>query len=269
MSLSRKRASPFEYTIGVAPRLKKARAYRGGPYSNLLRAQMLRGMRPRLGYSSVPRARGAAVAGEMKYFDTRVARSNIPAVAAWTGTEFDPTTFNTLCVPVVGAALNQRIGRHIRIMKIKINGHIEVAPLDSAAPRPAMHVMIALVQDMQTNSTQAQGEQIFTATTTADEAPLTFQNVDNFGRFRVLKRKSIVMQDPNIYINGAGVDNNGLNRPFKISIKFRIPVDVRFNATNGGTIADIVDNSFHMYANSSNADWVPTISYLCRVCFKE
>lgn len=88
--------------------------------------------RRRAGYSSVARTRGAAVAGEMKYFDCDA--NGIALVATTTtwpaGTMVDPLTTinlgsaavaNPLCLyaPTVGAALNQRIGRKILVRKIK------------------------------------------------------------------------------------------------------------------------------------------------------
>ena len=57
----------------------------------------------RPGYGAIGRTPGGAVIGEMKYFDTAVANANVPNVASWAGTVLDPPTFNTLCVPIVGA----------------------------------------------------------------------------------------------------------------------------------------------------------------------
>jgi len=222
----------------------------------------------RKGYSSVPRTRGGAVMGEMKYFDTRLAATAIPSVAAWTGTEFDPTTYLTLCVPVVGAAINQRIGRSIKIVKIRVRGQIRTEKKDEATGQNASQIRLALVQDMQTNATQAQGEQVFTATTTANEAPLAMQNIDSFGRFRVLKDQTFNIGNPSA-ITSAGAEVNGLVTSFKWNVTFSTPVEVRFNATNGGTIADIVDNSFHIMANANGIELAPTICYVARVCYKE
>jgi len=225
--------------------------------------------RARTGYSTVPRTRGVYAKGEMKYFDAGIALTAIPSVAAWTGTEFDPVTLNTLCVPTVGAAINQRIGREVKVMKIKIRGHIVCASQSGQAVQDnPTQIRLALVQDMQTNATQAQGEQVFTPTSLTDTAPLTFQNIDNFGRFKVLKDKSILIQNPNSTF-GATVSQCGLITQFKMNVNFRVPVSVRFNATNGGTVADIVDNSFHVMANSSSVELVPQLAYLVRVCYKE
>jgi len=52
-------------------------------------------------------------------------------------------------------------------------------------------------------------------------------------------------------------------------VNFKTPVKVQFNATNGGTVAVIVDNSFHIICGASNITYAPTISYYCRVAYKE
>lgn len=224
----------------------------------------------RKGFTSVPRTRGASVQGEMKYFDTERAAVAIAATADWTNSEVDPATFNTLFVPVVGAAVNQRIGKAAKVMKIRIRGTINAAKQgdQTGSDNPSI-VRYALVQDFQTNSAQAQGEQVFATATAASSNVFVHQNVDNFGRFRVLHDKTVVLQNPNSTYDGTNIEQQGLAKPFKISHVFQKPVEVRFNATNGGTVADIVDNSWHMLANSSNGDLAPTISYICRVYYKE
>lgn len=224
----------------------------------------------RKGFSSVARTRGAPVQGEMKLYDTFLAPTAIPSVAAWTGTEFDPATLNTLFVPVVGAGVNQRIGKSVKVMKIKITGCIFcAAQIDATAADQPTVVRLILHQDMQTNSAQAQGEQVMQPTTNAGEAPFTYQNNDNFGRFKVLKDKLISLQNPAISWDGTNMEQNALVKTFKITKIFKEPVEIRFNNTNGGTVADIVDNSFHVIANSFNATLVPQITYYARINYKE
>lgn len=228
----------------------------------------------RRGYSTVPRTRGVYSRGEMKYFDTERSSTALTAAAAWAGTEFPPNvgTPTTLCVPTVGAAINQRIGRGIFVYKIKVRGQINVANLtNQTAGLSAANVRLLLVQDMQTNAAQAQGEDIMTAPTgaTALLAVGSYQSLANFGRFKVLKDKTIMLQNPNAAFDGTNIEVFGIQKPFKFNIRFRKPVCVRFNATNGGTIADIVDNSWCIYANCSNIGLAPTITYQARVCYKE
>lgn len=234
--------------------------------------------RARMGYSTVARTRGVYAAGEMKYFDSARTSTALVGGNDWSGTEIDPNAIpvaniNTLFCPTVGSAVNQRIGKSVNVHKIKIRGHVfsTVETNQTLGAQPS-ECRVILFQDLQTNATQAQGEQVMqTVTANALANVEAFQNIDNFGRFRVLKDKSFNLEDPNMTPTSATEHlNNGKIRRFKFNIKFRKPVKVRFNATNGGTIADIVDNSWHMLAiTSSAAGLVPGISYNCRVCYKE
>lgn len=227
-----------------------------------------KGTTQRSGFSSVARTRGASVQGEMKYFDTEVAQTTITGAAAWTGTEFDPTTFNTLFVPVVGAGVNQRIGKQCKVLKVRVTGMIQQNQQanQTVADDPAV-TTVALVLDKQTNAAQAQGEQVFTPTTNVINAPFANQNIDNFGRFSVLKRVWKVLENPTISYDGTNIEQSGVTKLFSFKHKFKKPLIVRFNATNGGTVADIVDNSLHIMANSTTA--LSNIQYICRVYYKE
>lgn len=223
--------------------------------------------------------------GEMKYFDCELTNSGLTEVATdWTGTEFDPsTTINLgsaavatplcLCAPTVGAALNQRIGRKINVHKIKVRGQVTLGTFTAqSAARTATVCRVVLVQDMQTNATQMQGEQLFNAGGVTETTLNSFQNPNNFGRFRILKEKFIVVQDPNMAgeVAAANLTANGKRFHFKMNVRFRIPVQVNFNATNGGTVADIVDNSFHIIAAMIDSTQTSVgLSYYSRVCYKE
>lgn len=231
----------------------------------------------RAGYGTVARSRGWAAKGEMKYFDSVREVVAIAASATWAGTVLDPNVspvanMNCLFCPTQGAGVNQRIGKACKLYKIKLNGLIvSPAQLNQAASDSPCYIRVMLVMDRQTNATQMTGTQLMTSPGVASAAlaPLTHQNIDNFGRFRVLKDKTIILQNPTISYDGTNIEQSGLMRKFKMNVKFRFPVEVRFNATNGGTVADIVDNSFHFLAIVSNLDLNPYVSYSARCCFKE
>lgn len=233
----------------------------------------------RSGYSTVARTRGVYSKGEMKYFDSELTTTNLVAASDWAGTELDPNQvpvvgINTLFAPTVGAGINQRIGKACKVLKIKINGMVIIPSQAAQANADSSSIVrIALVQDMQTNATQAQGEQIFTPAVTANTglAISSFQNINNFGRFKVIKDKAFIFTNVNMAGSPTAADviSSGLVKRFKWTIKFRKPVQVRFNATNGGTIADIVDNSWHIIANCSSNQLTPSVLYYCRVCYKE
>jgi len=224
----------------------------------------------RAGYTSVARTRGAAVTGEMKYYDTLLAASALTATNNWTTTVQDPATFNCLCAPTVGAAINQRIGRQIHIHKVKVNGFIHCpSQADQTAMDHGAIARIMLVQDKQTNATQMDGNLLMTDMNNAIDNINSFQNVDNFGRFKVLKDKFIPLNTQCASYDGTNIEQAGLVRRFKFSHRFRTPVCVHFNATNGGSVADIVDNSFHIIAATSQTSQSPSLYYCARVCYKE
>jgi len=237
----------------------------------------------RQGYSAVTRTSGAAVQGEMKYFDCDC-NGRVPGVVTTTwvaATMCDPdTTINLgsaavatpLCLfaPTVGAALNQRIGRKVKVMKIKVNGFVNKgAETAQTTANAADSLRLMLVVDQQTNSAQMTGAQLMQDASAADTTINTFQNPNNFGRFRVLKEKRLILQNAGMAgeVAAGNVISEGLRVPFKITYTFKDPLEIHFNATNGGTVADIVDSSFHIVCGQTFA--TANLSYYSRVCYKE
>jgi len=241
--------------------------------------------KPRAGYTSVARTRGAAVTGEMKYFDCDRSATALTAVTTtWpAGTLVDPgTTLDLgaaavatpacLVAPTVGAALNQRVGRKIVIHKVKVHGEIIVpAQTAQAAADNAFKGRIILVVDQQTNAAPMTSAQLLRDGTAADTVIGSFQNPNNFGRFRVLKDKMFTISNLNLAGSPTTADviQSGIKMNFKFAVNFKKPLVVHFNATNGGTVADIVDNSLHIVAGIDNNAYAPTISYYSRVCYKD
>jgi len=239
----------------------------------------------RKGYSSVAVSRGAAVTGEMKYFDCDHTGVGLTLLTTtWpAGTMIDPaTTINLgsaavanplcLCVPTVGAALNQRVGRKIMIHKIKVHGTLSCAPQAAqAAADASTKARIVLVIDQQTNAAQMTGAQLFQDASGAASTVNTFQNPNNFGRFRVLKDKMFQLSNLNLAGSPTTADviQAGVKLAFKFSVNFKKPLVVHFNATNGGTVADIVDNSIHLVAGADQTTYAPSVSYYTRVCYKD
>jgi len=234
---------------------------------------------------SVARTRGGQVNSEMKYMDSTFGPTAINAITTdWTGTEVDPaTTINlgsaavanplNLCSPITGASLNNRIGRQIEVRKIKIHGSLSVAPQSAQADAdPVTKIRLILVQDMQTNAAQAQGEDLMGPATANGSTQINaFQDPKNFGRFRVLKDKMFQISDLNFAAidTGPSIFQAGKLISFKMNVNFKQPIRVRFNATNAGTVADVVDNSFHLFAAQLNSATACNLAYYCRVCYKD
>jgi len=140
-----------------------------------------------------------------------------------------------------------------------------------AAADSATKLRLVLVQDTQTNATQMTAAQLFNDAGNAIDTLNSFQNPNNFGRFRVWKDKMVCISNLNLAGSPTTADviQAGWKGTFKINITFKQPVVVHFNATNGGTVADIVDNSFHIIAGTDNAAYVPQLFYYARVCYKD
>jgi len=268
---------PYSFYTGTPMRTQQMK--RQNPYAQMPRfltsykkprTQLVMPNRPRVGYPSVARTRGVGVQGEMKYFDTEVVNDSISVNADWTGTVEDPVGVDTLFAPGVGPAYNQRIGKSAKIMKLKLHGTVHCSPHDDMLAAPyGVQIRLLLVQDCQTNSVQMGGEQLMTPSSAgALVGTNNFQNVNNFGRFRVWKDKTITFDNTQFDGAAPAIYIAGRLRHFKWSLKFAEGLQVRFGAS-GGTIADIVDNSFHVVALASNNIINPSITYRCRVCFKE
>lgn len=221
----------------------------------------------------VPRSFGNPRAiTERKYFDTnRTAMALSDAVSTWAGAEADPATLLSIFQPVTGDDFLNRDGRKVQVFSIKLRGTITVAAqTNAAAADGAAMIRILLVQDKQTNGAQLNAEDVLGTgggVAYTGQAINAFQNPAFFGRFRVLKDRKFALQNPNMTYDGTNIEQAGLIKQFKMNIKFKKPVVVHFNATNGGTIADIIDNSFHVIAGTNSTDMAPSIGYLSRVTF--
>lgn len=246
--------------------MKRKRTGSGVTKSSKKRPRIQRGATT--GY--VARTPGVKAITETKYFDAEFGQSAILATTTtWAGTEVDPATGNCLFFPAVGNAYNNREGRKTHVKKIKINGWIIVpAQQNQTATDHSTNVRLIVYQDKQSNATQSQGEDLMASG--ANSLPtMMFQNPANFGRFKVLKDKTFAFQNPAVSYDGTNMEQQSLMRTFKISIKFRKPVTINYNNTNGATVADVVDNSFHMIAATSGAGLAPELAYKVRTVFCE
>lgn len=218
--------------------------------------------------SFVPRSFGNPMAvTERKYFDTDYGSAIAVVTSTWAGSEADPTTLNTLFCPTTGTDFNNRDGRKVHVVAIRIRGHITTqAQTDQTATDAPSIVRILLVQDQQTNATQLNSEDVLSSSSSSGAINM-FQNPAFFGRFRILKDMKLSLANPNITYDGTNLEQQGLVRNFYINIRFKKPKVVHFNSTNGGTVADIIDNSFHIICGVQSNALGPNLAYKSRVVF--
>lgn len=225
----------------------------------------------------VARTPGGQIVADNHYFDSQTVQASqaLTSISAnWTNTRIEfyngatgVTAMGTLFCPTQGDDIGQRQGRRCFVKHIRIQGTfvcpVQAAQTGSDAP---LDVRYILVQDKQTNATSLTGDLVIAS---GYQAPALYmhQSAANFGRFKVLKDKTITFQNPALGTDGAStLAQNGLRRTFKISAKINEWVD--FNATNGGTVADIVNNSWHLLAATNGAALAVTIAAKCRVVFQ-
>ncbi len=173
----------------------------------------------------VPRTTGwAGAKTEHKYYDSFLSAAALTSATGWLGTEFDPATDNTLFVPVEGNDINNRVGRKVTARSLRIRGTINVGKqANQVNTDAACQVRMILVQDMQTNAAQMQGEdlQALPGAATGLLAVNTFQSLNNLGRFKVLKDKTFWMGNPNAVWDGTNIEQQvtfrfGLIQPILI-----------------------------------------------------
>jgi hypothetical protein len=222
----------------------------------------------------VPRTPGGLASTERKYFDSGFANANLNELTTtgWAGSEIDPATLNCLFAPSEGNGIENRVGNKVLVDKIALQGTMYLNRAENqTAAHGAVVIRILLYIDQQTNGTQAQAEDVLASGGAVGQSIHEFQNTANFGRFRVLKDKKITMSVPSTSWDGTNIESNGNARNWKMVVKFSEPLAVRFNNTNGGTVADIIDNSFHIIAAADDitTTTVSSIDYKSRVYFRD
>lgn len=224
----------------------------------------------------IPRAYGNPMAyRETKYFDSEREQTNIQTVAGatWASTGIDPTSVNTLFAPVAGTGFNQREGRQVWVKGFRLRGRILWGiNTGSATPQLGDTIRVIVFMDKQTNGTQAGGQLVIqSGTATTDPTILEWQNPENFGRFKIFYDKTfakgaaplVITTTPNYSVGSPAT------RVFKVKKTFKRPIQVHFNAGVAGTVADIVDNSFHILAADDKSIGSNQIAYKCRFRFCE
>ncbi len=209
-------------------------------------------------------------AGESKYFDSSVSDFTVDETTTWVAGA--DVIKGTLAIPIQGTSVQTRVGRRIEIYKVSLRGTISMTTIAASATMldpPAFRCI--LWTDTQTNGAVTTSASLMQAPGTAT-LPLkfsTFQNIANFGRFRVLKDLSF--QGPDfISFNDAATTGTiaSADIPIKIVHKFNKALVVKFSA-NGGDIGDVVDNSIYFTVIKSSGDGVHKISVQSRCYFKD
>lgn len=225
----------------------------------------------------VERTPGGNVVSNVHYYDaTRPTIAILATDSTWAGGELDATSgavgaevaLNCLFAPIQGDDIANRQGRKAFVKKIRITGTM-IMPTQTAQTTldtPAK-VRLILYCDKQSNGTQSQAEEVIQSG--SDTSPLNmFQNTATFGRFKIYKDKTYTfspIQGVNDTGATGGVVQGAQKKHFKLTAN--INMWVNYKSTNGGTVADVTDNAFHLIGATDGVTTAPTIHYKVRTSF--
>ena len=248
-----------------------------GRYTNILpsrRGRRLR-RRARRAFRSANWQWGGFLGVEKKFYDCALSNALVTQNANFTTCMLNPVAIpianvNCLCAPTQGTGVNQRVGSKYNIVSIQIGGQMTLtAQQNQAAAPPSSTVFWALVMDKQTNGAQMTSELCYQnpSANLAVSSLMPLRNIQYSKRFKVLKTWNTVLL-PNF--SGDGVANQqdvaGVSYPFEYFKEFKKPIKIETTG-NSGTVADIMNISFHMVACANGGGVI--CSYNCRVRFTD
>lgn len=145
-------------------------------------------------------------------------------------------TFYSLCLPVPGAAMNQRIGRKLTIKSVQFKGIIQLELSSSpsgSVTAEANHLRMILLYDKQPNGAAPALADVLTGGQTVND----LFNIDNRDRFSIIKDK-VWSFDPMIF------DNTNFSHAWNRTTAYckmykKLNLETVFNAGTAGTVADI------------------------------
>jgi len=223
-------------------------------------ANVVKKLRAALGKPSLARKSGMAKfrssqgkSPETKFFDQNTNTNTIVQTGVVQCINF----------PIEGADYNNRVGRKIEMTSYQFKGMIaqsaaNFAGAGSGNTAGVINYRVALVYDKQpTPATAVTYAQIYNASGTV-LAPYEPRLVDNIERFEVLKEWFGTLDTA----NRLSVEIDGY---------VKMSHEVRFNATNGGTVADITTGALYLVYATDVATGAnnPSIVGVNRVRFRD
>lgn len=210
-------------------------------------------------YYSRNRRTGGFTGIEKKFLDHQRTVAPIPTTTA--GAEVDPTTVNCFNAIPSGAAEGQRIGTNCKIVSWHLKGSVEMDAQASALLVNGKAIRLIALIDKQTNGAQFNSEDVLLDTTNPEYA---FRNLQQAGRFRILKDFTWTLNASNAAGDGAVNDVPATVRSFKWNFNMRLPVHYKSSTPS---VADITTNSLHLMAIASGGTC--TLRYESRIRYIE
>lgn len=205
---------------------------------------------------------------EHKFYDTFLVDGSVASSLNATGGMVDPSATSLISTVPQGDTASSRDGKRIVIESIQVTGNVSsVAHSGLSVLDDTPEIWIALVMDTQTNAATMTSEAAFSnpgGALATSCSPL--KNLLSGSRFQTLKIWNFQLPMPSCTANDtAQVLIMGQSVPFDFYKKCEIVVD--FNGGTTAVVGNVVNNSLHMIAFSSDSSWNVKINYNARIRF--
>jgi len=260
----KRKAGPRRYRFGRNPLYGRRRTSMAR-YATARRAT-------RYGHSLAMRnlRTGGLLGIEKKFLDCNLSSTAFAAPTNATGGEFPPTAGSTGCysAPAQGDGPTNRDGNKIVIVQMDWKGTISCASqADQTAADITTFVLLAMVQDTQTNGAQLNSEDVFSNPAAgASTATDVFRNMSYTRRFKILAMTRKKLSMPTLTWDGTNIEQTGFHLPISLSWRGKIPVTFT-TASTTADIANVTDNSIQLVGFCTNTSLAPLLSGNMRMRF--
>lgn len=196
--------------------------------------------------------------GEVKFVDDGQFTSTM--ATALSSANGDPTTRACLNAMAQGDGDSERVGRRIVMKSLELQGNIGLHYGDSAA-FVGTYARMVVYLDKQTNGVQSTPDEVYTAGTGASVN--AYPDLAQSGRFKILVDKWVDLTPGGFSWNGTVWASLGSKKHFRVHVDLN-DMEANFTGT-GGTVANIVDNSIHVFFVCSSSFIDCTMQYSSRL----
>jgi len=203
----------------------------------------------------VAAARAFLAAPELKFFDCYLLATDCGEAANLSdgirSIYCGPIANGPLFNPGLGDGLNARNDRRVLVRSWHVKGSLQVLPIDNGTKIPeGISVFIALVQDKQTNGAQCSAADVYINASGSQNLLMCLQrNPLRGSRFDVIRSEIVDMKPIDFEVLDILTPDQTASVGQWAHFEFFMPLDCEVNFMgNAGTIADIVDNSWHVIA---------------------
>jgi len=154
-----------------------------------------------------------------------------------------------LAVPVLGSDMTNRIGRKIKLKSVYIRGLLQRESTAVDTVHDACLCRLMLVYDKQPNGAAPAITDILVTASSISQL-----NLNNRDRFQILKDKQWVVGP--YWTNTVATQSFGIADRvcYPVKIYQKLDLEMIFNSTNGGTIADVNSGAFYLVTIGHRAD---------------